>query len=84
MVSKKGKNIALVVYDHEFNSMPYLTEVLRMALGYHITQAGNCAHIITNVGKYRVKVFKPKEMEKAKAMLDLLSAHDIPAELLFI
>jgi hypothetical protein len=84
MVSKKGKNIALVVYDHEFNSIPYLTEVLRITLGYHITQASNCAHIITNIGKYRVRVFKAKDMEKAKAMLNMLSSQEVPAELLFI
>ena len=84
MVSKKGKNIALVVYDHEFNSMLYLTEVLRITLGYHITQASNCAHIITKLGKYSVKVFKAKDIEKAKAILEILSAQEVPAELLFI
>lgn len=84
VVSKRAKKMALVIYDHDFNSYDFLVEVIRHVLGYDQSQACNCANIITNKGEYAVKTYLPKESEKAKAVLDMLTDQQIPAELLLI
>lgn len=83
MVSKKHKNITLVVYDDNFDSVDFVADVLSYALGYDETQATTCALIIKNKGKYDVKTFKISETQKAKDTLQLFNEHDISAELIF-
>lgn len=71
-----------MVYHYDFNNERFLAEVLRQYLGYHFSQAANCAHVIFNKGEYLVKTFKVSEQEKARAVLKMLHEHDIPAKLI--
>lgn len=80
MVKKKIK-YSLVIYDHEFNDENFLTEAISSILGYEITQAANCASIITNKGKYPVISFEQRELEKAQIILEMFTSQSIPARL---
>lgn len=83
MVSKKHKNITLVVYDDSFDTIDVIADILSYALGYDETQAITCAFIIKNKGKYAVKTFKISETQKARDTLQLFNEHDVSAELIF-
>ena len=82
MVRKKAKKIGLYVFHDELNSPELVTDVLQRALGYHYTQAGNCAHVIFHNGEYLVKTFKAEELEKAQIILQVITDQEIPAKLL--
>ena len=82
MVSKRVKHIGLMVYHHEYNNERFIAEVLRQCLGYHFSQALNCANVILIKGEYLVKTFKVSEQDKARAVLKVLHDHDIPAKLI--
>lgn len=82
MVKRKSKQILLKVYFDEMNSYEYLTDVLMQVLGYEITQAANCASIITERGEYVVKVFAEAELDIAKTMSELLDNYSVPARLI--
>ena len=81
MVSRKAKHIGLLVFHHDFNNERFVAEVLCRCLGYHPSQALNCASVIFNRGEYLVKTFKAAEQDKAEAVLKALHEHDIPAKL---
>jgi len=82
MVRKKAKLIGLYVFHNELNSTELVTDVLQRALGYHHTQAGNCASVIFHKGEYLVRTFDILEMEKAQIILQVITDQDIPAKLL--
>ena len=82
MVRKKAKQIGLYVFHNELNSTEFVTDVLQRALGYHYTQAGNCANVIFHKGEYLVRVFDISEMEKAQIILQVITDQEIPAKLL--
>lgn len=81
-MSKRARYIGLVVFHNDLNNERFLTEVFRQSLGYHYTQAANCAHMIFNSGEYLVKTFKASEQEKARAILNVFHEHDVPAKLI--
>ena len=51
-------------------------------LGYDMTQAANCAHVIYNMGQYVVKTYESDELNTADSILALLEDQNIPAELI--
>lgn len=81
-MSKRAKHIGLVVFHNDLNNERFLAEVFKQCLGYHYSQAANCAHVIFNRGEYIVKSFKASEQEKARAVLSVLHEYDIPAKLI--
>lgn len=80
MVNKK--KLKLVVYNHDFNNQDFLTEVIRQALGYEYSQAGNCANLVINEGKYVVKTYEMRDKQKAEAILSIFTDQDVPAKLI--
>lgn len=78
----KKKKIALVVYHHEYNSVEYLTEIIRLTLGYDVTQAATCANLVIDKQSYIVKTYKDET--KAQRYLQLFIDQEIPAELKLI
>ena len=80
-MSKRAKHIGLIVFHNDLNNERFLAEVFRHSLGYHYSQAANCAHMIFNKEEYLVKSFKASEQDKARAVLKILHEHDIPAKL---
>lgn len=82
MVSKRASKVGLVVYHDELNQMEFVADVIKHCLGYHDSQAINCAHVVVNRGEYLVKTFKVSEMEKARTILQLFIDQEVPAKLL--
>jgi ATP-dependent Clp protease adapter protein ClpS len=76
------KKIKLVIYNHDFNNQEFLTEVIRHALGYDYSQAGNCANVIINEGKYVVKTYDMKDKKRAELVLGIFTDQEIPAKLI--
>jgi ATP-dependent Clp protease adapter protein ClpS len=79
---KLVRKIGIVVFHDEFNSYEFLTEALSQVFGYELSQAANCAHIITERGNYVVKTFDQKDLEKASAYRDILEEHQIPVKII--
>lgn len=79
---KVVKNVALVVYHHDFNDVNFLTEVIRQTLGYEYTQAFGCASIIIDKGQYIVKTFKSVNKDIAEIYLQLFLDQEVPAKLI--
>ena len=64
--------IGILVFDDEFNHIKFVTEVLSQTLGYHPTQAFQCANLIQKKGSYVVKSFPYKELQKVQLIRDIL------------
>lgn len=82
MVNKKAKQIGLMVFHDELNSFDLVTDVIHRTLGYHYTQAGNCANQVFYKGESLIKTFKIAEQEKAEYILQLIKDQGVPAKLI--
>ena len=76
----KSKRYQVVIYNNDEMSFEYVIDALQMVLGYDITQATNCAHIIDRKGEYVVKSYS--ELEHADAALDMLYEYGFKADVL--
>jgi hypothetical protein len=79
---KNKYTMGLFIYHDDLNSTEFLVEVISNVLGYHYTQAAQCAHYITSNGEYLVKRFASKEQEAAEAIYELVTKQGIPTKLL--
>lgn len=64
--------IGILIFDDEFNHIEFVTEVISQTLGYHPTQAFQCANLIHERGSYMVKSFPYKELQKVQLIRDIL------------
>ena len=64
--------VGILIFDDEFNHIRFVTEVISQTLGYHPTQAFQCANLIHEKGSYVVKSFPYKELHKAQLIRNIL------------
>lgn len=74
----KNKRYEIIVYNNDEMSFDYVIDAFQMVLGYDITQASNCAHMIDRRGEYVVKSYS--ELEHAEAALDMLYEYGFKAD----
>lgn len=80
MSGKKSDRYSIVVYNNDEMSFTYVIEAFQTILGYELSQALNCAHIIHNKGEYAVKHYSDKE--HAEAALEMLYEYGFRADIL--
>jgi hypothetical protein len=81
---KSKKKLGLVVYKNEYSTTQFLTEFIRYALGYELSQAVNCANIIMSKGKYQVNTFPLAQIEKVKAIKQLMEEQRMSVKIISI
>ena len=76
------KSIGILVFDDDLNHIKYVCEVLSESLGYHITQAMQCAEQIQFKGSYVVKSFPKKDLAKAEEYVTILIEAGLVAKII--
>lgn len=79
---KKSRRYQVVVFNSDELDFAYVIDSFQMILGYELTQATTCAHMIDNKGQYVVKSFADKE--HALATADLLVEYGFDVEVIDI
>ena len=66
------KRVGLLILNDDLNHIKFVTDVLSQTLGYHPTQAFQCANLIDKRGSYIVKEFEQKDKHKAELYRNIL------------